>query len=111
VAFDEQLAARIRAEIETIPGYAEKKMFGGIAFMFLGNMACGIIGNDLIVRIGIEPYSSALLKPHVRPFDMTGRTQPGWVVVEAAGVADNADLHDWVMQGVSFALSLPAKTA
>jgi hypothetical protein len=109
MAFNENLAQRIRTEIGVVPGYAEKKMFGGIAFLFQGNMACGIIGDDLIVRVGAANHRSAMSRPHVRQFDMTGRPMSGWVQVEAAGVAGDAALHDWIMQGVTFALSLPAK--
>jgi TfoX/Sxy family transcriptional regulator of competence genes len=109
MAYDETLAQRIRAELLEIPGYSEKKMFGGIAFLFQGNMACGIIGNDLIVRVGADNYQAVLARPHTRVFDMTGRPMSGWVQVEAAGVSDETDLHNWIKQGVAFALSLPAK--
>lgn len=109
MAFDETLAARIRAELEQIPGYTEKKMFGGIAFLFQGNMACGIIGNDLIARVGADHYQAALAQPHTRVFNMTGRPMSGWVLVEAQGCVTEANLRDWIMQGVAFALSLPAK--
>ena len=109
MALDETLAQRIRAELREIPGYSEKKMFGGIAFMFQGNMACGVIGSDLIVRVGAGSHQAALAQPHTRVFDMTGRPMLGWVQVEAAGISSDTDLHDWIMQGVAFALSLAAK--
>jgi hypothetical protein len=109
MAFDETLAQRIRTELLEIPGYSEKKMFGGIAFLFQGNMACGVIGSDLIVRVGADNHQAALAQPYTRVFDMTGRPMSGWVQVEASGVSSDTDLHDWILQGVAFALSLPAK--
>jgi TfoX/Sxy family transcriptional regulator of competence genes len=109
MAHDEGLAQRVREEIGELPGYVEKRMFGGIGFMLHGNMACGMIGEDLIVRVGRERYESALNEPHTKPFDMTGRPMRGWVVVTAQGYAADEDLADWVQQGVSYASSLPPK--
>ena len=107
--YNQELAKRIRAEIDRLPGLIEKKMFGGAGFMLQGNMACGVHGDTLIVRIGPERYEQGLAQPHTRPFDMTGRPMAGWIVVEPAGYATDADLQAWVRQGVEFALSLPAK--
>lgn len=109
MAYDEGLAQRIREEIGELPGYVEKKMFGGIGFMLHGNMACGVIGEDLIVRVGPERYESALAQQYAKPFDMTGRPMRGWVVVTENGYASDEDLGAWVQQGVSYAESLPAK--
>jgi TfoX/Sxy family transcriptional regulator of competence genes len=109
MAYDENLARRIRAEIGPMPGLAEKKMFGGTGFLVQGNMACGVHGNDMIVRVGPALYEEALGRPQVRVFDMTGRPMSGWVVVASDAVANDDDLRAWVEQGVAFALSLPAK--
>jgi hypothetical protein len=109
MAYDEGLAKRAREVMVDLPGFVEKKMFGGIGFMLRGNMACGVNGDELIVRVGPEKYEQALGSPHTRPFDMTGRPMRGWVMVAPAGFESDAGLQDWVQQGVEFALSLPEK--
>ncbi len=109
MAYDEGLAQRVQEEMIESPGYVEKKMLGGVGFMLHGNMACGVNGADLIVRVGPKQYESALAEPHTRPFDMTGRPMKGWVVVIAEGYEADGDLRAWVQQGVEYALSLPAK--
>ena len=109
MAYHEGLVQRVREEMSELPGYVEKKMFGGVGFMLHGNMACGVNGEDLIVRVGPESYESVLAKPHTRPFDMTGRPMKGWVVVIAEGYKADRDLKAWVQRGVEYALSLPAK--
>jgi len=109
MAYNEALAQWIRAALSGISGLAEKKMFGGIAFLVQGNMACGVTGDNLMVRINPETYDAALAKPFVRVFDMTGRPMKGWLVVEPEGVQSADDLNQWVKQGVSFAQLLPAK--
>jgi TfoX/Sxy family transcriptional regulator of competence genes len=109
MAYDEELAQRIRDSLQELPGLVEKKMFGGIGFMVRGNMACGVNGDDLIVRVGPERYEEALADPHARVFDMTGRPMKGWVMVAAEGVEADDKLQRWVEQGVDFALSLPEK--
>ncbi len=85
MAYDKILVQRVREEMSDLPGYVEKKMFGGVGFMLNGNMACGVNGADLIVRVGPELYESALAEPHTKPFDMTGRPMKGWVFVIAEG--------------------------
>jgi hypothetical protein len=109
MAYDEILAQRAREVLVDLPGFAEKKMLGGIGFMLRGNMACGVHGDELIVRVGPANYEQALGMPHTRPFDMTGRPMRGWVMVAPSGLESDADLQDWVQHGVEFALSLPAK--
>ena len=109
MAYDEGLAQRVREAMAGVPGYVEKRMFGGIGFMLHGNMACGVNGTDLIVRVGPEQYESALAEPHTDVFDMTGRAMKGWVVVTADGYAADKDLRIWVERGAEFALSLPVK--
>ena len=104
MAYDEGLAQRVREEMEALTGYEEKKMFGGIGFMLEGNMATGVIGEDLIVRVGREEYETALEAPQARLFDMTGR-----VVFSGAAYASDEDLEAWVRRGVEYARSLPPK--
>lgn len=109
MAYSEDLADRIRELIHNKPGYQEKKMFGGIGFLIRGNMACGVIREDLIVRVGEKKYTDALLQPHVELFDMTGRAMTGWVIVKEPGYRDDQQLRGWVDQGVEYALTLPPK--
>lgn len=109
MAYDQVLAQRIRSALQDVPGVQEKKMFGGVGFILQGNMACGVNGNNMIVRVGPEHHQQALALPHTRVFDMTGRPMSGWIVVEPGGLVEDAALHQWVLQGVAFAKTLPAK--
>ncbi len=109
MAYDTKLAERVWAEIEREPGVTAKKMFGGVGYMLDGNMACGVTGNNLLVRVGPAQHARAMAQPHTRPFDMTGRPMEGWVVVEPAGFAGEGQFQDWIRQGVEFARTLPAK--
>lgn len=109
MAYDEGLAQRVRDSLARQDGVVEKKMFGGLGFMIRGNLACGIIGDDLVVRVGPEAYADLVMQPHTRPFDFTGRPMKGWLVVEPPGLATDEDLRHWVALGTTFAESLPAK--
>ena len=75
MAYDQGVAQRVREILGDEPGYDEKKMFGGICFLLHGNMACGIINDDLIVRVGPDRYQAALGLPHTREFDVTSQTE------------------------------------
>ncbi len=77
MAYDKGLVQRVREEMSELQGYVEKKIFGGVGFMLHGNMACGVNGADLIVRVGPKRYESALAEPNTRLFDMTGRPMKG----------------------------------
>lgn len=109
MGYDEGLAHRVRQLFEREGHFVERKMFGGVAFMINGNMACGITGEDLMVRVGKESYEDALAKPHVKPFDMTGRPMKGWVSVGAEAIAEETQLNQWVQRGMHTARSLPPK--
>ena len=109
MAFDEQLAGQVRAHLGKRPGLAEKKMFGGIAFLIRGNMCCGVHRDALIVRLDPAETDRALAEPHTRVFDLTGRPMKGWVLVESKGVATRAQLGKWVDRAAKYAGSLPAK--
>jgi TfoX/Sxy family transcriptional regulator of competence genes len=109
MAYDTGLAERMRAELGRLPDLVEKKMFGGVGFLVRGNMACGVHGDDLIVRVGPENYEQALTRPHTRPFDMTGRPMAGWIVVAPQGCKADGDLQAWIRQGIAYARSLPVK--
>jgi hypothetical protein len=109
MAYDEGLATRIRDAIGDRPGLAEKQLFGGLAFLVHGNMACGVRGGDLIVRLAADVAESVQDEPGVRPFDLTGRPMKGWLLVAATGHAEDDDLRRWVDRGVGHAASLPPK--
>jgi hypothetical protein len=109
VAFDEGLAERLRVLMDDEPLVRERRMFGGLAFMVAGNMAVGIVGDDLMVRLGPSAYDDALARPAAREMDFTGRSMRGLVFVAPEGIAEDDDLGRWVARGVAFARSLPAK--
>lgn len=107
--YDEGLADDIRARIANHSGLTEKQMFGGIAFMVNGNMAVGVSGSELMVRVGRDAHDEAIALPGARIFDMSGRPMRGWVLVSADGMATDTDLDTWIRRGVSFAETLPPK--
>ncbi|MEW5989190.1 MAG: TfoX/Sxy family protein [Chloroflexota bacterium] len=109
MAYSEALAQRVRMLLAGTPAVVEKKMFGGLSFMAQGNLAVGVIGDELIVRVGPERNTEALFQPHARPFDFSGRPMSGWVTVAAEGLNSDEALAEWVQQGVAFALTLPPK--
>ena len=109
MAYDEDLADRVRTLFAGRPGVREQKMFGGLCFMLEGNMACGILGSELVVRVGKENLDDALSLPHSRPFDMTGRPMRSFVYVAAEGLASDEGLAEWAGRGISYAASLPPK--
>jgi TfoX/Sxy family transcriptional regulator of competence genes len=109
MAYDEGLAQRIRALLDARSDVADKQMFGGIAFLIAGNMACGVSGEDLIVRVDREESEALLEEPGARRFDMTGRPMRGWLLVAPEATADDGDLERWVRRGEEFAASLPPK--
>ena len=110
MAYDEDLANRIREQLADETGVTEKAMFGGLAFMLEGNMAVGISSTaELMVRVGPDGTDDALSQPHTRLFDMTGRPMRGWILVAPAGFESDAGLGAWVERGVRFARTLPAK--
>jgi TfoX/Sxy family transcriptional regulator of competence genes len=109
MAYDHALADRVRDRLAGETAIDERAMFGGLAFLFHGNMAVGISGDDLMVRVGPDASDAALARPHTRVFDMTGRPMKGWIIVEPAGFESDDELAEWVRQGVGFAGSLPAK--
>ena len=109
MSYDENLATKIRIQLKDLEGLSEKKMFGGLSFLLHGNMVCGILGQDLIIRVGRERYAEVLQQPHTREFDLTGKTMKGWVTVEPAGCTKDDALRRWLRIGVEYAGSLPAK--
>ena len=109
MAFDQGLAQRIREVLEDVPGVVEKKMFGGVAFMLAGHMFCGIVKDDLMVRVGVEREAEALQEPHARRMDFTGKPMKGYVYVGPRGVEDDRALLGWIHRGRRYVEGLPPK--
>lgn len=110
MAYDVQLADRIRSALETEMGLAEKRMFGGLAFLIHGNMAVAAGGQGgLLLRIDPAQADSLTAEPHVRRFEMRGREMNGWLRVDPEAVVSDEDLRRWVAQGITYARSLPPK--
>lgn len=107
--FNEELGERIRECFESSFEVTERKMFGGLAFMVGGHMCCGVIGDDLMVRVGPDDHDRYLALPHARPMDFTGRPMKGFLYVAPDGTKDDAALRSWVDRGISYARSLPPK--
>jgi TfoX/Sxy family transcriptional regulator of competence genes len=109
MAYDEELADRVRNVLEARSEVSERKMFGGIAFMLAGNMAVGVTNDDLMVRLGAEDAEQAVVEEGVRRMDFTGKPLKGFVYVSPERIADDAGLAQWVDAGADFASSLPPK--
>jgi TfoX/Sxy family transcriptional regulator of competence genes len=110
MAYDEDLADRIRELVAGEPGVTEQAMFGGLAFLVGGNMAVAASGQGgLMVRVEPEETEALLAQPHARPFEMRGREMRGWVRVDSEGLQTAPELAPWVARGVAYARSLPAK--
>lgn len=105
MAYNEILAERIRKILSGHKGLREKKMFGGISFMLNGRMCCGVLKDDLVIRVDPEHYAKALAKPHVRPRDFTGRPMKGFLFVGPGGHHTDESLAKWVKQAADFAAS------
>lgn len=109
MAYDENLAGRVRELVYPNREVDEIKMFGGLCFTHRGNMFCGVLGSDLVVRVGAEAHDAALRSAHARPMDLTGRPMKGFLFVAPSGTRRKTDLGRWVDKGLGFASSLPAK--
>ena len=109
MAYDELLANRIRKLLKEQKELGEKKMFGGVTFMLHGKMCCGVVRDELVVRVGPGRYDEALIQPHARPMDFTGRPLKGFVFITSGGYETEKDLATWVNQATKFVSSLRAK--
>jgi TfoX/Sxy family transcriptional regulator of competence genes len=110
MAYDEDLANRIREIIGLAPDVSEKKMFGGLAFLVGGHMSVSVSGSGgLLLRCPAEDTEMLRAKPHVGPFEMRGKAMEGWLRVEPEGVETREQLERWVEVGVDFARSLPPR--
>jgi TfoX/Sxy family transcriptional regulator of competence genes len=110
MAYDEDLAGRIRELIARDPDVTEKRMFGGLAFLVGGNMAVAASGQGgLMVRVDPEATEALLAEAHARPFEMRGRAMQGWLRIDTEGLRTKRQLEPWVKRGVEYARSLPPK--
>jgi TfoX/Sxy family transcriptional regulator of competence genes len=110
MAYDEDLASRVRELVGVEAGLTERRMFGGLAFLINGNMSVAVSGQGgLLVRVDPAETETLLAKPHARPLEMRGREMQGWLRVDPEGVRTKRQLEPWVRRGVAYARSLPAK--
>jgi TfoX/Sxy family transcriptional regulator of competence genes len=110
MAYDEELADRIRALLGSRQGLTEKKMFGGLAFLIGGNMAIAASGEGgILVRVDPEESDELVAATPARPMEMRGREMAGWLRVDTADVAAEDELAGWVERGTRYAASLPPK--
>ena len=109
MTYDKTLAQRMLVVLDLQPGLVIKNMFGGVAFMLQGNLACGVLKDEMIVRVGPQRHQQALSQPYTRPFDFSGHPMNGWIMVTPEGCKSDDEIQAWVQQGIDFALSLPAK--
>ena len=110
VAYDEDLANRIRELVLTEQGVTEKRMFGGLAFLIDGNMSVSASSQGgLLLRVDPAQTDALLSKPHAHPFEMRGRMMQGWLRVDAEGLRTKRQLERWVARGIGYARSLPSK--
>jgi hypothetical protein len=109
MAYDDALAERVRAALPDAARVREVAMFGSRCFMVEGNLAVGVMGDELLVRVGRDAHDDTVTEPGVRTADMRGRPMHGWVLVARTAVASDAGLAAWVGRGAAFARSLPPK--
>ncbi|MCA1840697.1 MAG: TfoX/Sxy family protein [Actinomycetota bacterium] len=110
MAYDEDLAERVRAAIGPMKKTAEISMFGGLCFTVNRNMFAGVMKDDLMVRVGPDAHDAALKQPGARPMDFAKRPMKGYIYVDKTGTTNARSLAKWVRMGSDFALTLPAKT-
>jgi TfoX/Sxy family transcriptional regulator of competence genes len=110
MAYDEDLANRIRELVANEDGLTEKRMFGGLAFLIGGNMSVSASSQGgLLLRVDPAETEALLAEPHAEPFVMRGRAMDGWLRVDPEGLRTKRELERWVARGVAYARSLPAK--
>jgi TfoX/Sxy family transcriptional regulator of competence genes len=109
MALDEHLADRVRAALDDVPDVRERRMFGGLAFLFAGHMTCGIVGDELMLRLGEAGADAAVDERHVRPMDFTGTPMRTMVFVEPPGIASERELDDWIERALTYVRTLPPK--
>jgi len=111
MAYNVELYERVTHVINDLTSgdFEGKKMFGGVGYLINGNMACGILGDHLIVRVGKDGYKDALHQQGVKEFLNNGRPMTGWVMLNEEVLSENDVLFEWVSKGIDFVLRLPGK--
>ncbi|MHA2249838.1 MAG: TfoX/Sxy family protein [Candidatus Kariarchaeaceae archaeon] len=109
MVYNEKTAERTRNLLEGKVSFSEKKMFGGLTFMINGNMAVGVMKDDLMVRVGPLKYKEYLQKTNAREMDFTGRPMKGMVFVPLKTINSDLVFQEWVNAGISYTLSLTPK--
>ena len=109
MAYSRELAERTRAALTPSRRIEERRMFGGLAFMVNGHMCCGIVGEELMVRVGPDLYEPSLAQPHAREMDFTGKPLKGMVYVGRQGLVTESQLGAWVQRGLAYVSTLPAR--
>jgi TfoX/Sxy family transcriptional regulator of competence genes len=109
MAYEEALAARVRAAMTGRDGLSERKMFGGVCFMLHGNMFAGVETERLMLRVGAARTEAALARPGARPMDFTGRPMTGFIFVDGSVVESDASLLEWLQEALGYVETLPPK--
>lgn len=109
MAYNLELAQRVRERLTLCPQLAERKMFGGLCFLSRGNMLCGLLGDDLVIRCSPEKAQALLARPHVRPMDFTGKPMKGFLIIGRAALEADNDLRQWLALSINYVSAMPAK--
>lgn len=109
MAYDEALADRVRTALSRRKGVVEKRMFGGLCFMWNGHMTAGIVKDQLMVRVGKDRYDALLTEQYTRPMDFTGRPLKGMLYIDPEGLVEDRALRLWVRRGCDYVKTLPPK--
>jgi TfoX/Sxy family transcriptional regulator of competence genes len=109
MAYDEELAERVRHALGTHAPFAEIKMFGGLCFTVKGNMVVGVVNDDLMVRVGPDGHDEALAQPGARPMDFTNKPMTGFIYADPSGTATDADLQGWIDRAYAYVGPMPQK--
>src|SRR5215831_2873148 len=109
MGYNEHLALRVRQTLASYDGVSERAMFGGLAFMLNGHMCCGVVGDELVARIGPTQAAAAVTEPYTRPMDFTGRPFKGFVFVQPPGLQGERALRRWVEEACAYVATLPDK--
>ncbi|MBI4200122.1 MAG: TfoX/Sxy family protein [Chloroflexi bacterium] len=109
MAYSEELASRIRAALAHREAVTEKRMFGGLTFLVGGRMSCGVLRDDLVLRVSGQDYEEALAHPHARPMDFTGEPMKGFLYIGLEGYQRQEDLQRWLAQALAYVDAAPPK--
>ncbi len=110
MAYNEELAVRIRTCLDGLAEIEEKEMFGGVSSLLSGNVSVGVIKGEMMVRVSPDAFEAIVELPGARIMDFTGRPMKGRLIVSGAAIDDNESLAEWVDRGTAFAGSLPKKS-